>query len=178
MTVSKAALIAAPGIFVLAIFVACCGGGGSDLTTISGNLSERTAFNSPRRPSRKVEHPWSWSLLGSAYAHSGTNDLDVCAEECPGGFDGSGNCPAPQQTNACSMTGDAGDFTMRGHMSGDICVRFTDRDDPGFVSRMCVTGVSRGANVTMTNMSCGRGNHRCDAEHVRMNGRDMDGGMQ
>jgi hypothetical protein len=148
------------------------GGGGNGETTISGNVAQRSAFRTGKAARSSL-----WALLrslrfvGAAYAHSGVDGLDVCVEQCPQGLDGSGSCGSPEPTSFCTSTDSGGDFTVRGDMSGDLCVRVTDSDDPGFLGRTCVAGVPQGGTVTMGNMSCRSADHTCRPDEVQMMGR-------
>ena len=158
--------------------LAACGGGGdgSSETEITGNLAERTAWVAPARDGRPQKRGWlaGWSFVGVAHAHEGVNGVDVCAETCPVGLDSSDRCPDPQPSGFCSRTDDGGFFTVRGAMSGDLCVRFTDPDDPGFAPTLCVRGVPRGARVTVEGMSCSHGDGECSADRVEMHDRMRD----
>ncbi len=158
--------------------LAACGGGGggstgggsSAETNITGQVANRTARAVPAGRQRPTSRSWlaRLSSVGVAYAHSGVNALDVCAETCPSGLDSSGRCPDPQPTGFCSQTDDMGSFRVQGDMSGDLCVHFTDPDDSSFTPTACVRGVPQGAQVSMNGMSCSHGNETCTSGQIEM----------
>jgi len=61
-----------------------------------------------------------------------------------------------------------GVFMVQGDMSGDLCVRFTDPDDPSFGPTACVRGVPQGAHINISGMTCFQGNGTCRSGQIEM----------